>query len=309
MLAECFRLVCEDGRTGVHLLTGETSHRKKAINGHVQKFGTIRDAIIKVKEGKIAFDKGQETEEEISGLLEKVNKIVKLLNKDLIAPLDQLRRIAPDDDNDGCEADLMLETIIDSEPWKKVFELAKQGYQTVAPARTEAIDRLRMMAEPHYRLKTPAKVFVASTSEGLSFAEELAKALERQMPERIQVTVWKKSPEFKQGGSNLRALETVIQNYRFGVAIISPADRFDDEVRADGTFPIGNVLLEHGMFIGKHTRYRAFLVQPREGTPGLSDLSGIVTARYDPKAAMNEIVAEVSKKIEEAIDDEMKEAG
>jgi predicted nucleotide-binding protein len=121
------------------------------------------------------------------------------------------------------------------------------------------------------------RMFIGSSTEGLSIANEIQRLLEHE----FEVDVWNQSTTFGLGNSTLESLEEAVLKYDFAVFVFRP----DDELQTRGaTKPVArdNVLFELGLFIGKLSRRRAFIVQPRGESVALpSDLLGIATATYD----------------------------
>jgi predicted nucleotide-binding protein len=96
----------------------------------------------------------------------------------------------------------------------------------------------------------------------------------------FEVEIWNQGTAFGLGAATLEALEAAVMSYDFGVFVFTP----DDEVHMRGDLKRvarDNVVFELGLFIGKLSRKRAFVVQPRSGVALPSDLAGITTASYD----------------------------
>ncbi|HCN29500.1 MAG TPA: hypothetical protein DIT64_12270 [Verrucomicrobiales bacterium] len=169
------------------------------------------------------------------------------------------------------------------------------------------------------RLPARPSVFLASTTAGIPLAEKIQAALQSELPQ-LHLDLWTKALSL--GGSILGALEGALSRYQMAVCIIGPQDSFSPRRRkpdwlprwldksvgkdpADDRMPIGNVILELGMFIGQHTSARAFLVQPDQGIPSLSDLDGLLTARYQRGLSDDEITSAVLPKLAQAMKAEM----
>ena len=121
------------------------------------------------------------------------------------------------------------------------------------------------------------RVFIGSSTEGLAVANEVQALLQYD----FEVEVWNQGTVFGLGSATLEALEAAVLAYDFGIFIFTPVD----ELHARGQVKQvarDNVVFELGLFIGKLTRKRAFVVQPRNGLTMPSDLAGITTASYDP---------------------------
>jgi predicted nucleotide-binding protein len=124
---------------------------------------------------------------------------------------------------------------------------------------------------------TRPRIFIGSSTEGLPVANQIQASLQYE----FETAVWNQGTVFGLGTATLEALESAVLSYDFGIFVFTP----DDEVHMrNQTKQIArdNVIFELGLFIGKLTRRRAFVVQPRGALALPSDLSGITTASYDP---------------------------
>ena len=115
--------------------------------------------------------------------------------------------------------------------------------------------------------------------------------------------VWNEGTVLGLSSATLEALEQAVLQYAFGVFIFTS----DDELHVRGKtkrVARDNVILEPGLFIGKLSRRRAFLIRPSNKTIELpSDLLGITTAEYDPEAAnLTDALKPACKQIRIAID-------
>lgn len=125
------------------------------------------------------------------------------------------------------------------------------------------------------------RMFIASSSEGLKYAE----ALERALAEHAEVVVWNKRL-YRPSQAILEDLVNSLDDYDFGVFVFAP----DDEIRIRGKLRDAvrdNVIFECGLFIGRHGRERVFIVRPdkleRLHLP--EDFLGILGLVYDKTAA------------------------
>jgi predicted nucleotide-binding protein len=126
--------------------------------------------------------------------------------------------------------------------------------------------------------RTKPRMFVGSSVEGLRVANEIQNLLQYD----ADVEVWNQGTIFGLGSATLEALEVAVLTYDCAVFVFTP----DDELHSRGQIkPVArdNVVFELGLFVGKLTRRRAFIVQPTNRSVALpSDLAGITTALYDP---------------------------
>ena len=173
----------------------------------------------------------------------------------------------------------------------------------IAPQHLDALDRVfaqsgnlvRRRAVPKKRLP---KVFIGSSTEGLRVANTLRKLLK----EEVAAVVWNQDTVFGLGTATLEALEQAVSKYDFGVFVFTP----DDQIQSRGEskrVARDNVIFELGLFIGKLTRQRAFIVHPSKRVIELpSDLLGITTAAYDPnKSDLTVALKPARKKIRTAV--------
>lgn len=141
------------------------------------------------------------------------------------------------------------------------------------------------------------RAFVGSSSEGL----EVAKQLQGLLSSELEVEVWNQGTVFGLGDATLEALERAVSAYDIGIFVFTP----DDELHSRGVVkPVArdNVVFELGLFTGRLSRWRAFVVHPSKKTIELpTDLSGITTAPYDADKSLDEALKPVSQSILKAI--------
>ena len=157
---------------------------------------------------------------------------------------------------------------------------------SLSPSQFFALDKLfevcgNILQESHSP-KTPEprrlRAFIGSSTEGLKVANKLRMLLDSD----LALEVWNQGTVFGLGDATLEALERAVMTYDFGIFVFTP----DDQVHTRGeSKPVArdNVVFELGLFIGKLTRRKAFVVHPSKKAITLpSDLLGISTAIYDP---------------------------
>ncbi|MFA0483757.1 TIR domain-containing protein [Vibrio sp. 10N.222.55.B11] len=132
------------------------------------------------------------------------------------------------------------------------------------------------------------KLFIASSVEGLSFAEAIKAGLEHSS---IRAEIWTQGV-FKANGYPLQQLEDAMDKYDYGLFVMTPDDlveRRGEELR----IARDNVLLELGMFIGCYGKEFCFILTPRGvSSPKMpSDMTGFQTLDYDPEWANENIDA------------------
>jgi predicted nucleotide-binding protein len=122
------------------------------------------------------------------------------------------------------------------------------------------------------------KAFIGSSTQGLPVARTLQSLLRNE----LRCVVWNQGTVFGIGDATVEALEKAVHDFDFGIFVFTPDDIL---VKKGVEQPVArdNVLFELGLFIGKLTRKRAFVVNPAKRAISLpTDLLGMTTATYDP---------------------------
>ena len=125
------------------------------------------------------------------------------------------------------------------------------------------------------------RVFIGSSAkQGLY----IARAVQYELRDDYSVEIWNQNTVFGLGTATIEALEDAVDIYNYGIFVFSP----DDQVIKQGRethIPRDNVIFELGLFIGKLSRFRAFVLTPRDVEVQLpSDLTGLTVAHYDHQA-------------------------
>lgn len=174
----------------------------------------------------------------------------------------------------------------------------------MSPDQLQALERLFELAGVLLKdVDKPSKpkAFIGSAVEGL----EIANKLQELLAYDLSCVVWNQDTVFGLGSATLEALEKAVEDFDFGIFVFTP----DDQLYSRGaTMPVArdNVVFEAGLFIGKLTRWRAFVVQPRSGIVLPSDFRGITTAQYDPNernlaAALGPVCNRVREAVNKAL--------
>lgn len=129
-------------------------------------------------------------------------------------------------------------------------------------------------------------LFIGSSKEGL----EIARAVELQLEEDAEVTIWKDGV-FGLGRGTLESLVMTLGQFDFAVLVLTPDDIIiSREVISQS--PRDNILLELGMFIGRLGRERTFIVYNRDADFKLpSDLAGVSMAEFGERRDKNMVAA------------------
>lgn len=168
-----------------------------------------------------------------------------------------------------------------------------------------AIDMARRLVERNALVASAndqIRVFIMSSAEGLPVAREIQTALSHG---RILPIVWTNGV-FWLSDYPLDSLEEALDASDFAIAVAHPDDTTESRGQVQKS-PRDNVIFELGLFMGRLTRQRTVLVEPREGRIKLpSDLRGITTAVYrngnqrDLAANLGPACTEIIKLIEAA---------
>lgn len=157
-----------------------------------------------------------------------------------------------------------------SDTRKSILEVLDTKYARYLSGLRGVLDEAEAMMTP--------SVFIGSSSIVLPFAE----GVQRHLSQQFACTLWKDNPTFALNRSTLDGLFLAIEEYDFGVFVLGP----DDDVQKGKKRALAsrdNVIFELGLFLGKLGRKRVFIIQARKRDI-LSDLQGIITARFDAGA-------------------------
>ena len=132
------------------------------------------------------------------------------------------------------------------------------------------------IAEVEEKIKKP-KIFIGSSVEGL----EVARKIKLELDHDFDIDIWNQGVFDNLGLSFLETLEETVKKYDFGIFVFTP----DDKIESRGDVQLSardNVIFELGMFVGRLSRKKAFIVHPRnKRLKILSDFEGIIKADYD----------------------------
>lgn len=130
------------------------------------------------------------------------------------------------------------------------------------------------------------KIFVASSVEGLDVAYPLQVNLQHD----ADVTVWSQGV-FSLSVTPLDSITEALNSSDFGIFVFSP----DDETKMRGNVHEtvrDNVIFELGLFIGKLSKRRCFIVMPDNVDLHIpTDLVGVTPAKYSGMRDISEITA------------------
>src|SRR5262249_27005857 len=122
------------------------------------------------------------------------------------------------------------------------------------------------------------KIFIGSSTEGI----EVARKIQNELHREFEIVIWNQGIFDRLGLSFLEILEETVNTFDYGIFVFTP----DDTIQSRGEakkIARDNVIFELGMFIGKLSRKKGFLVHPQNSDLHiLSDFNGITMASYDP---------------------------
>ncbi|MDI1255663.1 MAG: nucleotide-binding protein [Flavobacterium sp.] len=122
------------------------------------------------------------------------------------------------------------------------------------------------------------KIFIGSSTEALKIARKIKSGLKYD----AHVDTWADGIFDEPGKVYIEILEDILNNYEYGIFVFNP----DDNVFSRGklvSIPRDNVIFEYGMFLGKHSRKKAFFIVPRGvDIKIMTDVLGITCLDYDP---------------------------
>jgi hypothetical protein len=151
---------------------------------------------------------------------------------------------------------------------------------------------------------TLARVFVASSSEGLGVLDAVHKLLQQSLSGAADVRPW--PGEFQLTKAYIESLERLLDTSDFAVMVLTPDDLTTSR-ESEIASPRDNVVFELGLFFGRLGRDRCFLIRRRDLDLKLpSDLLGIEPASFsispgqDLATALEPACTRIGKAIREA---------
>jgi CRP/FNR family cyclic AMP-dependent transcriptional regulator len=138
-------------------------------------------------------------------------------------------------------------------------------------------DRLRQRADFVHQRNDVPRLFIGSSKESLSIANEIEAGLTR---DQVVVTVWTKGV-FTASDFSMESLARVADSVDFAVLILG-ADDIVISRKKETPAPRDNVVFELGLFMGAVGRQRTFLLVPRSVDIKIpTDLLGITPLHYE----------------------------
>ncbi|WP_225768526.1 TIR domain-containing protein [Inquilinus sp. Marseille-Q2685] len=159
---------------------------------------------------------------------------------------------------------------------EKLAEIATEFPSVYRSIAQELAKRLIERNKTIGSFRNEVRIFIISSAEARHIAQAVQMALAHEYP---LTTVWTDGV-FKVASYTIEALEAMIEDSDFAVAI-AHADDLTESRGKDWPSPRDNVIFELGLFMGRLGRARAILMEPRHEKVKLpSDLTGITTITY-----------------------------
>lgn len=140
------------------------------------------------------------------------------------------------------------------------------------------------------------KIFIGSSNEGHSVAEQIKKEINKQLGDWIECETWKDGNVFTQNKNTLDCLVRASRRYDYGILVASKDDILLKRLKF-GFAIRDNVLFEMGLFLGSLGLQRAFLITS-DSISLPSDYAGVTIIKYNKKNLgdkIGNIVHEIAK--------------
>jgi len=142
------------------------------------------------------------------------------------------------------------------------------------------------------------KIFIGSSSEGL----EVARKIQSELHHEYDIEIWNQGTFDQLGKSFLECLEEATKKFDYGLFVFTP----DDTIYSRGeqkSIARDNVIFELGLFAGKLSRLKSFIIYPTDvNIHILSDFEGITKAGYKSKTDnLKAALGPVCERIRESI--------
>jgi predicted nucleotide-binding protein len=151
--------------------------------------------------------------------------------------------------------------------------------------------------------KAKTKIFIGSSTQGLEYANEIKKYFDKNA--LYDAHVW--TSEFPDNQITLDCLEKALQNFQYSIFVFTPDDTITigkNGSKTEKKIPRDNVIFEYGLFYGKYSRTKTFLVLPCDyetTMKTMSDIKGLNPHTYtdDSENKLNAVTTACNSIIEE----------
>ncbi len=175
-------------------------------------------------------------------------------------------------------------------------QLLNENIAIMRQVARELCARLRERSKHYECPNNILKIFVGSSSEGLTVAKRVSDKIKTK---ELDVNLWNKNV-FNPSENNIEALVEQAKRCDFAILVLTP----DDWVRSRGKLDIAprdNVIFELGLFMGAIGRNRTFLLTTTDTMKLPSDLDGITrvccTVRKDGAILIADAVRRITNEI------------
>lgn len=186
-----------------------------------------------------------------------------------------------------------------SEPdFKSMTSENAQVWQTLAILIAE---RLRQRNQFHRNPNDIPVLFIGSSVEGLSFAQEIQLGLKH---DKIRVRPWSMPGVFGPGGVAVDVLIEEVHRSDFAAFVFAPDDQIFSRGK-ESEAPRDNVIFELGLFMGKLERNRSFIIKEQHAEIKIpTDLLGVTPITYlaEPEENLSASAATVCTELRKAIE-------
>jgi len=151
--------------------------------------------------------------------------------------------------------------------------------------------------------ETKPKIFIGSSNQGLEYANKIKEYFDND--KNYDAHVW--TSEFTKNNVTIECLEKILQNFQYSIFVFTPDDTITiekDGSKTEKKIPRDNVIFEYGLFYGKYSRTKTFLVLPQDyetTMKTMSDIKGLNPYTYtdDQTNILNAVTTACNSIIEE----------
>lgn len=171
-------------------------------------------------------------------------------------------------------------------------------------AKSEFLEELKPFAKGlSANKKDKIQIFIGSSTQGLEYANKIKEYFEKN--DNYDAHVW--TSEFPDNKITLESLEKILQDFQYSIFIFTPDDTIitidEDGKKTNKKIPRDNVIFEYGLFYGKYSRTKTFLVLPKSHKKimkTMSDIEGLSPYYYtDSTNILNAVTTACSNIIKE----------
>jgi hypothetical protein len=125
---------------------------------------------------------------------------------------------------------------------------------------------------------TRAKIFIASSSEGLKITNAICRGLAHELGDAAEVEPWTR--KFDLSATYIESLESAVEQADFAILVLSPDDVTTSR-KQKSLAPRDNVIFELGLFMGQLGRERCYMVRQDYAKLKVpTDLLGVKSAAF-----------------------------